>query len=449
MKVFNPTFAAPPSTPLPKLQSRGLRLGSLGHKLGLVGLALALTSCGTPAEQATSQDDKTVQIFGSLTGVGGDIVKQAIAPFSQETGIQVTYEGTDAFATVLPIRVAAGNKPDIAIFPQPGLMANLAQEGELVPLADVLDPGELVQAYAPDWINLGSVEGQLYGIWMRADPKSIVWYSPKVFADKGYTIPQTWAELDTLTTRIMAEGGVPWCLGMESGDATGWVGTDWVESILLRTAGPEVYDDWVTRKIPFASPPIQAAFTQFGAIARDPKAVVGGVTGVVSIPFGDSPAPLFSDPPGCYLHRQASFITDFLPRQITLGTDVSVFELPSIKPEFGKPLLVGGLVFGLLNDTPAARKLMAYLATAQPHRSWASQSYISPHKGVPLSAYPNTLMQKQAQILTEAKTIRFDASDLMPAEVGTGTFWTGTVDYVGGKDLKLVLKEIDQSWPQQ
>ncbi len=415
-----------------------------------LGLALTLVACGADTQQANSPEsqNKTVRIFGSLTGEGGDIIKDAIAPFSSKTNIQVTYEGSDAFATVLPIKVEAGNKPDIAIFSQPGLMASLAQQEEMVPLDEFLDPAALKESYAQEWLELGTVDNKLYGIWMRADPKSLVWYNPKVFKAKSYTIPKTWTEMEALTDKIIADGGVPWCLGMESGDATGWVGTDWVESILLRTSGPKVYDQWVNHQIPFTASPVKNAFAEFGKIAKEPKQVVGGTTGVLSTPFGDSPARLFSDPPGCYLHRQASFITDFLPKSVALGTDVSVFELPSIEPKWGKPLLIGGLVFGLLNDTPEARELIEYLITAQPHQILAGQNYITPHTGVPLSAYANPLMQKQATILTQAKTIRFDGSDLMPAEVGTGTFWSGIVDYVNGSNLDTVLEKIDQSWPQ-
>ncbi|MCM1982368.1 ABC transporter substrate-binding protein [Lyngbya confervoides] len=419
--------------------------GGWGRWAWLLSIGFMLGSCqGRSADLSSSSSP--VQIFGSLTGEGGDIVKQAIAPFSQTTGIEVIYEGSDAFATVLPIKVEAGNKPDIAIFPQPGLMANLAQEGDLVPL-EFLDQGQLAQAYGNDWVKLGTVEGKLYGIWMRADPKSIVWYNPKAFQARGYQIPETWSDLQALTQKIQAAGAVPWCLGMESGDATGWVGTDWVESILLRTAGPQVYDQWVNRQIPFTAPAVKMAFERFGAIARDPRQVVGGTTGVVSIPFGDSPAPLFDNPPGCYLHRQASFIIDFLPNKVNLETDVNVFELPSINPQWGKPLLVGGLVFSLLNDRPEARAMMEYLISAQPHRILAGQNYITPHQGVPLSAYGNPLMRRQAQILRQAESIRFDGSDLMPAQVGTGTFWTGMVDYVGGEDLDTVLQTIDRSWP--
>ncbi|NEP16442.1 MAG: carbohydrate ABC transporter substrate-binding protein [Leptolyngbya sp. SIO4C1] len=412
-------------------------------------LSLIFVSTGCqpePAADTASEAEQTVTILGSLTGVGEEIMAAAVAPFTEATGIRVIYEGTDAFATVLPIRVAGGDKPDIALFPQPGLMADLVQDGAMVPLDSFIEPSAL--AYAPDWIELGSVSDRLYGIWMRADPKSLVWYNPQAFEAAGYEIPQTWDQLMQLSEQMVAEGNTPWCMGMESGDATGWVGTDWVENILLSSAGPAVYDQWVNHEIPFTAEPVRQAAETFGDIALNPDYVVGGPTGVISIPFGDSPAALFDDPPGCYLHRQASFIADFLPAGLEPGEDVSVFLLPSVNPEFEAPLLTGGIVFGMLNDTPAARQLMTYLATAVPHEIWAARGYITPHQGVSLSVYPSDLVRQEAEILANAQTIRFDGSDLMPAAVGTGTFWTGMVDYIGGEDLDTVLQTIEASWPE-
>jgi alpha-glucoside transport system substrate-binding protein len=49
----------------------------------------------------------------------------------------------------------------------------------------------------------------------------------------------------------------------------------------------------------------------------------------------------------------------------------------------------------------------------------------------------------------EATAVRFDGSDLMPAEVGQGSFWKGMTDWVSGSaDLETVLSEIDASWPR-
>ena len=404
-----------------------------------------LTACDSQSQN--SRDENTLVILGSLTGVGQEIVEEAFAPFTAETGIQVVYEGTDAFATVLPIRVEGGDLPDLAIFPQPGLMADLAREGVLIPLNDVVDLETLTAAFGPDWVNLGTVDEQVYGLWMRSDPKSLVWYNPDAFDAAGYEIPASWNELMALTEKIADEGKTPWCFGMESGEASGWVGTDWVEDILLRTAGPDIYDQWVTHEIPFNSPPVKEAMELFGEIVRNERYVRGGVVGAISTPFGDAPAPMFEQPPGCYLHRQASFITDFLPDTVEPGRDTQVFLLPGDGPT--APLLTGGLVFALTNDTPAAQAAIQYLTTVTPHQSWAARGYISPHQDVDFAIYPNDGVRQMAEVLAQAETIRFDGSDLMPAAVGTGTFWTEMVNYVSGADADAVLSTIEASWPDE
>ena len=423
--------------------------GSLLLGLGLSGL---LVGCGGPSSTGDSPDGatKTVTVLGVVVGDQQEKLEAALAPFEAETGIDVVYEGTDAFATLLPVRVESGDAPDVAMFPQPGLMADFARSGQLVALSSFMSPADLEDAYAQDWIDLGTVDGELYGVWYRASVKSLVWYNPKVFAEKGYEVPETWEELIALSDRIVADGDTPWCLGMESGDATGWVGTDWVEDIMLRTAGPEVYDQWITHEIPFDAAPVKTAFAKFGDIVLNPDYVVGGMVGAISTPFGDSPQGLYSDPPRCYLHRQASFIASFFPEDVVLGEDLTVFPLPSIDEQYGTPVLVAGDVFAMFNDTPEAQALMAYLATPTPHKIWAELGgFISPHKEVGLDVYPNAVAKKQAEILANAETVRFDGSDMMPGMVGTGTFWTGIVDYVGGEDLDKVLSSIEASWSEE
>ena len=422
-------------------------------KLLASSLALMLFACqsstNTSDNSSSSEAKKTVTILGVIIGEQQEKFEKAIAPFEEETGIDVVYEGTDAFATLLPIRVESGNAPDIAMFPQPGLMADFAKEGKLVSLDSFIDKTKLQEAYSDDWLKLATVNDDIYGIWYRASVKSLVWYSPEAFKEADYEIPQTWDEMIALSNQIVADGKVPWCLGMESGDATGWVGTDWVEDIMLRTAGGEVYDQWVSHKIPFNDPAVKNAVEKFGEIALNNQYVVGGKVGVISTPFGDSPNPLFDKPPGCYLHRQANFIASFFPENIELSKDIDIFPLPPINSAQGNPVLVAGDVFAVFNETPEVRKLMEYLATKQPHEIWANLGgYISPHKQVGLDVYPDQITKRQAEILLDANVVRFDGSDMMPGAVGTGTFWSGMVDYVGGTDADTVLENIESSWPQ-
>lgn len=431
--------------------SRRRLYDSLTYASLLLSLSIGLISCDseTPDKSSPITTRRTVTILGAITGEQQQKLEAALTPFVEETGIEVVYQGTEAFSNLLPVRVEAGNAPDIAMFPQPGLMANFARQGLLVPLETVIDSAQLKQAYSQDWLKLGSVNGTLYGIWYRASVKSLVWYNPEAFNSADYQVPTTWDEMENLSEQIVADGRVPWCLGIESGDATGWVGTDWIEDIMLRTAGPQAYDQWTRHEIPFNSAVVKQAFKQFGQIALNPKYVVGGTVGVMTTPFGISANGLLTDPPQCYLHRQASFISNFFPQGVVLGVNVDVFPLPPIKPELGLPILVGGDMVAMFNDTPEARKLMQYLTTVKPHKiSVQLGGYISPHQGVSLTSYPDPVSRKQAEILFNADVIRFDASDLMPARVGTGKFWMGIVNYIEGEDLDQVLIEIDQGWPK-
>ena len=416
----------------------------------LVGLALGsiflLSSC---ASTSTESPENTVTVLGVVVGEQQEKLEQALAPFEEETGIDVVYEGTDAFATLLPVRVESGDAPDLAMFPQPGLLADFARAGQLIPLNSFIDTSTLSAAYPDTWLELGSVDDEAYGIWYRASVKSLVWYRPTAFEAAGYDVPSTWSELIALSNQIAADGATPWCIGLESGDASGWPGTDWVEDIMLRTAGPEAYSQWVEHELPFDSSEVINAFNEFGKILLNPEYVDGGAVGAVSTPFGDSPQGIFNEPPSCYMHRQANFIATFFPEDKEPEVDYDVFPLPEIDSQFGTPILVAGDAFGMFNDTPESRALMEYLATPQPHEIWAGLGgFISPHKQVSTDAYPDITTQKIAQILADAEVISFDGSDMMPGAVGTGTFWSGIIDFAVGDSAEDVTGSIESSWPE-
>ncbi|MBA7616582.1 hypothetical protein ES703_23879 [subsurface metagenome] len=250
-----------------------------------------------------------------------------------------------------------------------------------------------------------------------------------------------------MSDKIVADGGTPWAIGFESGAASGWPATDWIEDIMLRTAGPDIYDQWVNHEISWTDKAVKTAWEVFGEIVQNEEYQYGGSTGTLTTDFGDAPAALFTDPPGAYMHRQASFITGFFPEGLEVGTDYDFFPFPSIDPAYGIPVLGGADLIVVFNNTPEVQQLVKYLATAQPQEIWAAKGggFISPNKAVSLDAYPDELTKKMAEMVVNAEVFRFDASDLMPAAVGSGSFWTGTLDYVGGKDLDTVLEEIEDS----
>lgn len=415
-----------------------------------ITVLLVLGACSSRNDVPSSETaEKTVTILGIVVGEQQEKLEAALTPFEEETGIDVIYEGTDSFATLLPDRVEAGDAPDIAMFPQPGLIASFVEAGQMVPMTDFMDRATLLRAYPKAWLSMATFDNNIYGVWYRASIKSLVWYNPRAFEDQGFIVPTTWDDMLILSDQIVAAGAMPWCVGLESGDATGWPGTDWIEDIVLRTAGPDVYDQWINHEILFNDRLIQAAFEQFGDILLTENYVVGGAAGAVSTSFGDAPQGLFGDMPTCYMHRQANFITNFFPEDVNLEEDVDIFLLPAINPAYGTPVLVAGDMFGMFNSTSEAQALMKYLATSTPHEIWVgSGGFLSPHRQVSLDAYPDALGKKQAEFLSNAEIIRFDGSDMMPQKVGTGTFWSGVVDYVAGDPVEEVLDTIEASWPE-
>ncbi len=409
------------------------------------GWKLAIPSAEEAARFLAARTVGAVSVLGVWGSGEIDKFTAAVAPFTEETGTEMQFEASRDQVTVLFTRIAAGNPPDIAILPQPGLLVNLAKAGALVPIDTFMDMDQLGQDYAQAWIDLGSYDDTLYGIWYKGSLKSLVWYSPAAFEAGGYEVPTNWDEMIALSDQIVADGGTPWCVGIESGVASGWPATDWIEDIMLRTAGPAVYDQWVNHEIPWTDAAVKTAWEYFGQIVLNEDYVWGGSTGVNATAFGDSPVPLFDDPPGCYMHRQASFITSFFPEGVT-EEDYNAFPFPAIDAAYGIPALGAGDVVVMLRDTPQARAFMQYLATPEPHEIWAALGgFLSPHRGVSLDVYPDAITRLQAETLAGADVFRFDGSDLMPAAIGAGTFWVGTVDYVAGEDLDTVLATIEAS----
>jgi len=418
--------------------------------VAIVGAGILLGYRLERGEQNNSSEmsNKSVTVLGRLVGKEQDNFEAALRPFEEETGIDVIYEGSESFASLLRLRAGVLNFPDIVIISQPGLMAEFVKSGDLVPLSDFMDTQKLRLAYSDSWLDLGMVDDETYAIWYRASVKSLVWYRPSAFEAKGYDIPTTWEQLIELSDRIVAEGDTPWCIGMESGSATGWTGTDWIEDILLRTAGPEAYRQWVAHEMPFNAPPVVDAFNKFGQFLLTPNYVRGSAAQTVKTPYRESPLGLFDEPPSCYMHRQASFVSASFPPEQLPRVDYDVFPLPGIDPRFGLPLLVAGESISMFNDTPESRVLMTYLASPEPHEISAQLGgFISPQKQVLPEVYPDMVNQKIAQILINADIVKFDGSDMMPAYVGTNTFWDGMVDFAEGKSAEAVTNEIEENWP--
>jgi alpha-glucoside transport system substrate-binding protein len=395
---------------------------------------------------------KEVSIYSSIRDAEADVLQESWKQFEDCTGITIKYEGSAEFEAQLPVRVEGGDAPDITFVPQPGLLARFANAGKLKP-ASAETKAMAEKNYSPDWLKYATVNGTFYGAPLGANVKSFVWYSPKTFKEKGWQVPTTWADLLALSDKIAATGEKPWCAGIESGDATGWPATDWIEDLMLRTVAPEVYDQWTTHSIPFNDPAVVNALNEAGKILKNPKYVNGGYGDVKSIAatsFQEAGLPILQGK--CALHRQASFYANQWPQgtKVSEDGDVYAFYFPSIDPAKGKPVLGGGEFVVSFADRPEVQKVQTYLASAEYANGRAKLgNNVSANKGLDVSNVPNPIDKLSVQILQDPNTVfRFDGSDLMPAAVGAGTFWKGMIEWINGKDTAAALAQIESTWPK-
>jgi alpha-glucoside transport system substrate-binding protein len=407
-------------------------------------------------DEATNLEGQSITMFGPWRGEDQVLVETMLAYFTAASGVTVNYSSSENYEQQIVIDAQAGSPPDIAVLPQPGLIGDLASKGLIAPLGAETEAW-LAENYAAgsSWVSLGTYKGQdgtpaLYAFPYKIDVKSLVWYVPENFEDAGYEVPQSMEDLKALTEQIVADGGVPWCIGLGSGGATGWPATDWVEDMMLRTQPPEVYDAWYSHGMPFNDPAVVGAIDEFGWFAKNDAFVAGGAAAVSSTDFRDSPKGLFSSPPQCYMHHQASFIPSFFPEGTELGTDADFFYMPAYAgKDLGKPVLGAGTLAFITKDGDGARAFIEWLKTPIAHEVWMAQSgFLTPFKGANPETYGSAPLKKQGEILLNATTFRFDGSDLMNPAVGAGTFWTGMVDYVGGKSAQEVADAIEAGWPK-
>ena len=411
-----------------------------------------------PVEMENPLEGTTVTVFGpESSGTEAGAHQAALDIFAAQNGMTIQYTGERSFSDLINAQAAGGNPPDIAVFPQPGKIADFARDGWLLPIPD--DVVETMNAnIGAAWNAFGNVDGVQYAIPTKADLKSLVWYRPADFEANGYSIPNTWDDLKALTQQMIDDGNTPWCVGIESGGATGWTFTDWVEDLTLRYQGADFYDQWVAHSIPFNTPEMNAIWTEILALWNTPGAVYAEGGTISSTYFGDNGRPLVEG--DCMMHRQASFFSAFFPTDTAFGSDgVDVFYFPSVHGD--RPVLGAGTLVAAFRDAPEVWAVMEYYATAEYadnrqrlQKLLNSESgeavlsgFLSPNVNANLDLY-EPLEQSFLDILFTAEVVRFDASDLMPSAVGAGTFWTEATSAVNGdKTVEQATEAIEASWP--
>ncbi len=390
----------------------------------------------------------TPGVFGenptiTITGTWGGGELDTFMKIADAAGVKVTFNTTRDLNAVLATAVKAKTLPDIAILPNPGKLQELAKQGQLRPLS-YLSKNDL-KNYAKTWVSLGSYGGKLYGVYFKVANKSVIWYNPKEFKKNGWAVPKTWNELIALDKKIVAAGKTPWSIGSD----IGWPLSDWIENIMIRTAGPDLYQKWIDHEIAWTHPAVKKAFQTWGEIVGDPKNLAGGIDGTLATTFQNAAVAVFQENPKAYMYYEGDFmggiVTSQLPN-VKLGEDMDFFAFPEINPKYGVPVVGGADVFVAFSDKPAVKKLMKFLTSVQANEIAAQNGFLSQNKGVSLNHYPNIVNKNSARILTQAETYVFDGSDLMPSAVGNqGGFWDACKQYIQDPSkLDSILAKMEE-----
>ncbi len=427
--------------------------------VGGLALAMVVTACveddGETADaggggEGGESGESGVTIQGPETGAEADGFTESLAAFTDESGIEITYSGSRDFESQIRVAAESGELPDLAVIPQPGLVADLADQIVAVP-DDVMAEHE--DQFDPYLWELVTVDGEVLGVPNKGDVKSLVWYSPDTFEEGGYEIPETFDELLALQDEMRTDGIAPWCIGIESGEATGWTLTDWMEDLVLRFHGPEVYDEWVANEIPFNDPRIVEVAEVVEEIWFTEGNVLDGRQSIASTGFAEAGLAVLDGT--CGMHRQANFFAaNFSDAGATFGPegDVDAFYFPTVNDDFGQVTLSGGTYIVAFNDDPDTLEALAFLASpeyANARIEADAGGFLSPNQEHDTSLYSSPLDESFAEILVTADPLRFDGSDLMPPEVGAGSFWREGTDWVlGSQDLETFLDNVEESFPE-
>jgi alpha-glucoside transport system substrate-binding protein len=425
-----------------------------GAVLGAV--ALLTTGCLSSGGGGggNSNTSSTITVMYAFSGGQEQGFKDEVNAWAKDNGVTVKFAQTGNFNQLINTKVQGGDAPDVALFPQPGIMKDFAQQGLLADLSDVVDSGDL-DAMIPGVLDTGKVDGKQYAIPMSINVKSIVFYPKAAAQAAGLSQPpQTYDDLVTLSKKIAATGTTPWCFGIESEAATGWPATDWVENLMLINYGSDVYNQWVNHEIPFNDPKVADVLDQMDELLLADGMTNGGRQSIASNNFNTAANPMFDNPPGCYMYRQGNFVAQEggFPDAVRAKLDetVGVFAMPG-KTASEHPVLGGGDLAGIFSkDNESAKKFVQFLASKNFGTTAYGKSgnWISPRTDFDQSVYPSDTWRTIAEIAYQSTEFVFDGSDQMPGEVGSGSFWRDMTAWISGQeDAKTALDNIENSWP--
>lgn len=415
--------------------------------LGMLSLAACSTSTDAPAGDTSAEAPRVegdhVRVVGLWSGPEFDSFEHIMTDWETSTGGVVDWKGVRDIGSAID-----QDLPDVAILPNPALLHQLAEDDRLVPLDSLMARADIADSYSAAWLDLGSHAGQWYGLAYKVTDKSTVWYNPRAFSAGGHEVPATWDEMRDLADQLVSNGEVPFSVVAPFSPGAGWALTDWVSNIVLKRCGPDVYDDWVTGAVPWTDDCITQSFELFDTIITTPGYVLDGSDGVLTTTDAKGASPLYADPPGAFMYPLASFAQAFIAKEypnLEPGPDYNFFGFPHIDPEYAGAVTVGADLIVALNDTPASRSFISYLADSKAQETWIELGgFTSANLDVALDTYPDAVSRAIAEHLTDAAITRYSASDLMPPELQKA-WWAAMVERVEQPgDLTMMLTELDR-----
>lgn len=389
----------------------------------------------------------SISLLGVLGGEELDDFLEVLAPFEEATGITVEYEGSRDIGAILQTRVEGGNPPDVVSTPGLGQMAELAAQGEVVDLNDLIGAEQLAANFSPSLIETASTDDQVYGVFSTVNLGGLIWYDPNAY--DGPTDPESWeALIQWSREKAAADGVTPWCIGLESGAASGWPAADFIDDILLRQAGPEFHEQWWRGEVPWTAPEVKRAFETYGEFATDETLTYGGVTTSLTLNFANGADAMYSDPPQCYLHQQATFMGGIIASNfpdLEPGVDLDFFPAPTFNPEFEGIQSVSGEIISVLNETEQSTALARYMATPEAGSLvGATGRWLSPNSQVEAEIYADPFLRRASEVLQEASGSHYLGNALMPTAL-VEAFWQSGLDYVENPDeLDQILSGLDE-----
>jgi alpha-glucoside transport system substrate-binding protein len=399
----------------------------------LVTVALVVASCATGDDGARELEGTSVEVLGGWQGAERSAFELVLDEFERETGATATFTSTEGedVADVLDARLRAGDPPDLAVFPQPGLLARYAGSGVLAPVSDVVSDAELA-AVDPRWHRLATVDGELYGVWFKAANKSLVWYSIRAFEDLGLVPPSSLDGLLAVARSLAANGAIPFAVAAAPSDA--WTLTDWFENLYLRLAGPDRYDALADRTLPWTDASVVDTLERLASFLA-PEHVAGGLDAARRTEFPEAVGLVLSPEPAAAMMVEGDFVPGVVAgvTDAELGVDFDAVGFPGA--DGNRPAVVaGGDAVALLARTESAEALLRFLASPDAGEVWAPLGgYLSPNEDVDLAAYRDDTTRLIARALLEAGDgFRFDLSDLQPPAFGAST----------GEGMGAILREF-------